>query len=229
MTFPWAYDGTVATPRHQRRVPPKEVDHPPLTPFEGRLSDGEDYEALEFAGLDLAGASAVGASFLGCRIERCSLDAIRLDRARFGEGLLRDLKAASINARDSAWRDTVLADARFGALLASGSTWDLVRLRNIKANLLDLRGRAADGRRARGLHDRRAGPGRHGAAIGALRGLCDRRPLTRGLPPGRCGSHRRTTRRRAWDRRSARGTVAPGQLLDLAPLLAAHLGIRVRE
>lgn len=25
------------------------------------------------------------------------------------------------------------------------------------------------------------------------------------------------------------GTIAPGQLLDLAPLLAAHLGIRVRE
>ena len=223
------YDGRVATPKSRRHEPPRDVSFPPLTAFDGDLADGEDYEAVEIAARDLGGASAVGASFLGCRLGRCGIDGIRLDRARLTECHVVEITAASIHAGDSSWRDALLEEARVGALLASGSTWDLVRLRGIKANLVDLRvARLTDvvfedctiGELDLGSAELRAVRFERttiddlsvegarltdvdlvGAQLGVVRGIAGLRGAS----------------------------ICPVQLLDLAPLLAAHLWITVRE
>ena len=218
----------MAPPRHRRHTPPEQIDLPLLAPFAGTLADGVDYEDLDLAGLDLSGASAIGASFLGCRIEHCTLDDVRLDRARIAETHIRDVGATAIHAGDTNWQGSLLADARVGALLASGSTWDLVRLRGIKANLLDLRAsRLTDVV----LED---------CAIGELDlGLAKVRSLRvvrstigdlsvedASLADVDLTGARLAVVRGVVGLRGA--TIGVGQLQDLAPLLATSLGIEVR-
>jgi uncharacterized protein YjbI with pentapeptide repeats len=214
----------VANTKPRRREPAQEIVPADLTPFAGpALEDGGDYEAVDFAGLDLAGASATGATFLGCRLEQCGIDGIRLDRARFAECRIADLRSTTVNAPDSTWRDSLLADARIGALLASGSTWNLVRLRGVKANLVDLRGaRLVD----MVLEDCAIGELDLGDAearsVRIERSTID--DLSRLHDVDISGARLEVVRGIA----GLRGAIIePGQLLDLAPLLAAHLGIAI--
>lgn len=151
-----------------------------------------------------------------------------LDRSRFAESCLSDLSAASVHAGNSAWRDTLLADARIGALLASGTTWDLVRLRGVKANLLDLRGaRLTDvvfedcAISELGLGDAELRSVRFEATTIDDLAVEGTRMTDVDLTGARLGVVRGIAGLRG-------ATVAPEQLLDLAPLLAAHLGIRTR-
>jgi uncharacterized protein YjbI with pentapeptide repeats len=224
------YDAAAVNTKPHRREPAPNVVPADLTPFAGpALEDGGDYEAVDFAGLDLAGASAVGSTFLGCRLERCAMDGIRLDRARFAECRIADLMAATVNAPESTWRDSLLADARIGALLASGSTWSLVRLRGVKANLVDLRGaRLVDVV----LEDCAIGELDLGDAE-ARSVRIDRSTIDDlSLEGARLHDVDLSGARLALVRGIAglRGTViGPGQLIDLAPLLAAHLGIGISD
>jgi uncharacterized protein YjbI with pentapeptide repeats len=157
------------------------------------------------------------------------MDDLRLDRARFAECRVADVVAATINAPDSTWRDSLLADARIGALMASGSTWSLVRMRGVKANLLDLRAaRLGD------LVFEACTIGELDLGDAAVRSVTFERTSIEDLSV-------EGARLTDVDLRGARltlvrgiaglrgATMAPGQLLDVAPQLAAHLGIRLAD
>jgi uncharacterized protein YjbI with pentapeptide repeats len=218
----------VASSRTRRHEPANDIAPTSTTPFTGSLEDGADYESLDFAGLDLGPGSAVGTTFLASRLERCGLDGVRLDRARFVESRVADLVATTIDAADSTWRDSLLADVRVGALLAVGSTWDLVRLRGVKANLLDLRGAhltdivfedCAIGELDLGDAEAR-GVSFERCAIDDL-SVEGARLADVGLSGARLGQVRGVAGLRG-------ATLDAGQVVDLVPVLAAHLGITIK-
>jgi uncharacterized protein YjbI with pentapeptide repeats len=211
-----------------RPGPPREIALPALTPFAGALEPHGDYEARLFSG-SLAGSVANDAAFLACRFDRCGLDDVSMRRAHISESLLDELHATSLDAADSVWRDSLISIRRVGAFLAIGATWSSVRVRGGRLDLLDLSGAklrdvafegCAIGELDLGTVEARdltfadcdielldvtgarlAGADLTGAQIGAVKGVA-----------GLKGA-----------------LVTPSQLLDLAPHLAAHIGIKVRS
>lgn len=219
----------MANLKTRRHEPAAEIALSELTLFTGSLEEGAEYDAVDFTGHTLGPSSAAGARFLGCRLERCGLDDVRFDGSRFAESRLADLTATAIVAGETTWRDTLISGLRVGAFMASGSTWDLVRFRSVKANLLDLRGaRLANvvledceigeldlgGGDVRALRVDRSSievlsvEGAHladvdlvGAVLAVVRGIAGLRGAT----------------------------LSTVQLLELAPQFAASLGISVRD
>lgn len=217
-------------PSGGRAEPPRDMELPALVPFAGgSLEPHGDYEALDLVDLDLAGQVADDAAFLGCRFERCNLDGTSLRRTRVSECLLAEVRAASLDVADSTWRDSLVAAGRVGALLAGGASWSGVRVRGGKLDLVDLHGaRLAHVAfeacvigeldlgevQARGLTF-------DGCEIGIL-DVAGARLSATDLAGARIGTVRGIAGLRG-------ATVSTGQLLDLAPLLAVHLGIVVRD
>ncbi len=214
-----------------RPEPPRAIDLPAgITRFAGSaLSAHGDYDALDFAGLDLAGQSADDAAFLGCRLERCGLDEVSMRRARVAECLFDELHATSLDAADSTWRDTLVSVRRVGALLAIGASWTSVRVRGGRLDLVDLSGAK--------LH----GVAIEGCSIGELDlGTAEVRDLTFeaceielldvagarlvgvDLTGATIGAVRNVAGLRG-------ATITPAQLVALAPQLAAHVGLKVRD
>lgn len=211
--------------------PPREVALPDtMTAFAGeRLESHGDYDAVRFAGLDFTGQAADDAAFLGCWLERCSLDGVSMRRVRVSECRLDELRATSLDAADSIWRDTLVTVRRVGALLSTGGSWSSVRVRGGRLDLVDLSGATLTSVAFEGcvigeldlgtveardltLQDceielldvtgsRLVRADLTGASIGAVRGVAGLRGAT----------------------------LTPAQVADLAPLMAAHLGIKVRE
>ena len=188
-----------------------------------------DYEAVDFVDRDFTGHAAPGAAFRSCHIGRCRLDGLSIPRSRMSECLVEDVSAMTIDLTDSVWRDTLVVGGRIGALSASGATWSDVRVRGAKLDFVDLSGTRltdvvfeacligeldlADAQvRSVRIVDSQvtelnvegaklAGLDLVGAALQRLRGI-----------------------------ESLRGAiVSHQQLLDLAPVLAAHVGLQVRE
>jgi len=211
--------------------PPRHIALPDaLAAFAGSsLEPQGDYDAVHFACLDFTGQAADDAAFLGCRLERCGLDGVSMRRARVSECLLEELHATSLDAADSIWRETLITVRRMGALLATGAELSSVRLRGGRLDLLDLSGANL------------SGVAFEGCAIGELDlGGVEARDLTftecgielldvegarlarTDLTGARIGAMRGVA-----GLRGALITIA--QLVDLAPQLAAHLGIRVRD
>jgi uncharacterized protein YjbI with pentapeptide repeats len=211
-------------------VAPRDIPLPTLTPFAGdSLEPHGDYDAVRFDGLDFAGQRADDAAFLGCRLDRCGLDGVSLRRARISECRLDELQAASIDAADSIWRDALVTVRRLGALLAPGATWSSVRVRGGRLDLVDLSGAKL------------AGVAFEGCAIGELdlgtaegRGVafedCEielldvagARLADADLTGATIGAVRGVEGLRG-------ATITPAQLVDLAPQLAAQMGLRVRD
>jgi uncharacterized protein YjbI with pentapeptide repeats len=209
---------------------PAELTLPELTPHTGEpLETHGDYDAVSFTDLDLSGQNANNTRFLDCSLLRCRADGLRLRRARLVETLVADLQAVSLDLAESVWRDSLLTGGRIGAAAASSAQLMRVRLRGVKLDFLNLRGatlqdvvfqdcvlgevdatdaRLTDvdfsGSRVDTLGVRNATLTRvdlSGATLQTLSGL----------------DHLRGA------------LISAAQLLDLAPLLADHLGIVVRE
>ncbi len=203
---------------------------PPLAPFHGEgLEPRGDYEAVEFVDCDFSGEDAADASFVECRMRRCLVDGLSLARARIAECWFEEVHGGRLDATGSACRDSVLSGVRLGALTASDATWSGVRIRGGKLNFVDLSA------------SRLSHLTFESCEIGEL-DLTDADARTVGFVD--CGveiltvagarlsnvdlSGARLTQLRGID--SLRGAVVSReQLNDLAPLLAEHLGLEVRE
>ena len=215
--------------RAGRPEPPSDIELPvTMTPFPGvALAPHGDYDAVHFAGLDLAGQSADDAAFLGCRLGRCGLDGVSMRRARIAECLLDELRATSVDAADSIWRDTLVTVRRVGALLAIGASWSSVRVRGGRIDLLDLsgaklRGVALEGC-AVGELDLGTAEARDISFEGCEIELLDvtgARLVAADFTGATIGGVRGVDGLRG-------ATITPAQLVDLAPQMAAHLGLKV--
>ncbi|MDX2395329.1 pentapeptide repeat-containing protein [Streptomyces sp. NPDC054904] len=206
-----------------------EVRLPGLTAWDGGpLEPDGDYDGLEFADLDLAGQEGFGARFMDCALRRCALDEAGLAKARFMDAVLEGVRGVGTDLSEASLRDVELLDARLGGVQLHGAVLERVLVRGGKIDYLNLR-------KAR-LKD----------VVFESCVLVE--PDFGGAVMERVGFRDCTLRgadfsgvrmkdvdlRDAAELGIARGVdalagavISPAQLLDLAPALAAQLGLRV--
>lgn len=206
-----------------------EVRLPVLERFgAGALEPDGDYDGLEFAEADLAGQDGAGSRFLDCALRGCALDRTRLTRVRVLDSVLAGVRGVGTDLAEATLRDVELTDARLGGTQLHGAQLERVLVRGGKIDFLNLRAaRLRDvvfegcvlvepdfgGARLErvafvdcALKDADFG----GATLTDvdLRGAAPLE-IARGVD------------------RLAGAVISTGQLLDLAPVLATQLGIRV--
>ncbi|MFF8813988.1 pentapeptide repeat-containing protein [Streptomyces pactum] len=206
-----------------------EVVLPPLRPFgDGRLAAEGDYDGVEFGDRDFTAERAPGARFLDCAVRRCAFDEAVLTGARFIDTVLSEVRGVGTDLSSATLRDVEVRDARLGGAQLHGAVLERVLVRGGKIDYLNLRGA-----RLRDVVFEDcvlAEPDFGGARLervaflgGALRGAdfggarlteVDLRAaggleITRGLED------------------LAGAVISPEQLFDLAPALAARIGLRV--
>lgn len=200
------------------------------TPFTGtELATGGDHDTVSFEGLDLSGQVADSTTFLDCVFGRCRADGLRARRSRFVDTAVAEVQARSIDLAESTWRDSIISGGRLGALLLPGAQLMRVRIRGVKVDFANLRGVTL---RDVVFEDCVLGDVSCGTAamtdvsfVGSRIGELDVNGATL------CNvdlSGASLDRLDGLDH--LRGAiVSAAQLLDLAPLLAAHLGLGVVE
>ena len=200
-----------------------------LTPFAGDLEADGDYDGVELVNLDLTGQNAENSRFLGSRLAGCVLDDVALTQAQIADCVLTDLRAHTLDAIDSAWRDVAVADCRLGAVTAYGAQLTRVRITGGKLDYVNLR----DGALTDVVFE--------DCVIGELDLIGARllRVTFTGCRVGQLDLTRATLDRvdlRGADYSALRGlanlrgaTISSDQLTDLAPHLAAHLGLTVKD
>ena len=193
------------------------------------LTTGEMVEDLELVEADLSGGDLSALTLLSCRFSEVFANDTDLAAARLVDCRLERLSATYLHSPRSTWRTVELIDSRIGAWelydadveslliencrlgftnLAGTTVRDLL-IRATRIDELDLSG--IDAQRVH-FEDCRVGTLRlHG---GSLRDV-DLRGLEMRTVSG-VGS-------------LAGATVSSGQLSELAPLLAQHLGLRVTD
>ncbi|MGW0995122.1 pentapeptide repeat-containing protein [Streptomyces sp. NPDC002523] len=215
-----------AGPKGARRP---ELRLPPLEPWPGgELEPDGDYDGLEFRAVDLSGQDGAGARFMDCALTDCTLGETALGRARVFDSVLTGLRGVGTHLAESTFRDVEVHDARLGGTQMHGAVLERVLIRGGKIDYLNLREARLkdvvlescvlvepDFAGARLERVEFVDCALKGADFGGatlkdvdLRGAAPLE-IVRGL-----------------DRLSG-AVISTGQLLDLAPVLAADLGIRV--
>ncbi|WGW12912.1 pentapeptide repeat-containing protein [Saxibacter everestensis] len=192
-----------------------------------RLFDGEVYEGCHFEGHRFDSQDASDSEFIDCLFEDCSLNAASLRNGRFRDSRLTRVSAAELDCANSHWRNIEFSDVRLGAWEWHGARMDRVAVSGGKIDFINLRG-AVIGDLT--LSD---------CVIGELdlSGATARRLSLAGCRVERLVVDKATLS--GVDLRGAeisviqgidslRGTlISRDQLYDLAPALAAHLGVSV--
>ena len=202
---------------------------PELTAFAGtRLMPRQDYDAIEFVDLDLTGQDAADVRILDSSLGHCAVEGLSLRRARILGSLIADAYGASVDFANSTWRNSLVTGGRLGAVQLPGATLTAVRFRGTKLDYLNLSGAQLDDVTFEGcaLGDVDA----RGATLRAVRfGDCSINELN--VTEARLAkvdlSGARLSSLIGVD--NLRGAIINhAQLLDLAPQLAAQLGVEVR-
>ncbi|WP_377270056.1 pentapeptide repeat-containing protein [Peterkaempfera sp. SMS 1(5)a] len=214
------------SPRERDDLP--YADH--LVPFQGELGAEEYHDTLLFDGLDLEQPAAGGARFTECAFSSVTITGGRLRRARFNDVWLHTVRWVGTDLSHTAWLDAEVVAGMLAGLEVYDAELRRVAFHNCKLDSVNLRG--AQLREVSFtdclLRDVDFG----GAALtevtfpgSALEGVrFDRATLSR------VDLRDATALGIAGGLDSLQGaTVSSAQLLDLAPLLAASLGITVKD
>lgn len=206
-----------------------EVRLPPLEPYGGgELEPDGDYDGLEFREEDFAGQDGGGARFMDCALTGCALDETRLHHARVLDSVLTGLRGVGTDLAESTFRDVEVVDARLGGVQLHGAVLERVVIRGGKIDYLNLRKAklrdvvfegcvlvepdfgGARLERVEFVDCALKGADLTGATLTDvdLRGAAALE-ISRGVD------------------RLAGAVISPAQLLDLAPVLAAEMGVRV--
>ncbi|MFI1651671.1 pentapeptide repeat-containing protein [Streptomyces avidinii] len=117
-----------------------ELRLPELTGWDGgELEPDGDYDGLEFADLDLAGQEGIGARFMDCALRRCALDEAGLAKARILDSVLEGVRGVGTDLSGASLRDVELVDARMGGVQMHGAVLERVVVRGGKIDYLNLR------------------------------------------------------------------------------------------
>ncbi|MEV5434992.1 pentapeptide repeat-containing protein [Streptomyces sp. NPDC052682] len=217
--------------RHLRRARRPDLRLPPLEPHTGEaLEPDGDYDGLRFHATDLTGQDGTGARFLDCALEACVLTETRLAHARILDSALTGPHGVGTDLAEATLRDVTLTDARLGGTQLHGAVLERVIVRGGKLDCLNLRSArlrdvvfdgcvlvepdfgAARLERVEFVDCTLKEADLTAATLTDvdLRGAA-RLEIARGLD------------------RLAGAVIGTAQLLDLAPLLATELGIRVED
>ncbi|MGW0879768.1 pentapeptide repeat-containing protein [Streptomyces sp. NPDC002671] len=206
-----------------------ELRLPPLEPWtDGELEPDGDYDGLEFREADLAGQSGAGARFLDCALRGCVVDETGLRQARFLDTVLGGLRGVGTDLAEATFRDAELTDARLGGTQLHGAVLERVVVRGGKLDYLNLR----EARLKDVVFEScvLVEPDFAGARLERVEFVdctlkeADFSGVTLTDVDLRGAASLEIAR--GLDRLSG-AVISTGQLLDLAPVLAAELGIRV--
>src|SRR6478735_8915977 len=206
-----------------------EVRLPPLVPYDGEgLEPDGDYDGVRFEGVDLADGSGPGARFMDCALEKCGLDRTELVRARFIDSVLTGVRGVGTDLAGASLRDVEVVDARLGGVQLHGAVLERVLVRGGKIDYLNLRkARLKDvvfegcvlvepdfgGARLERVEFVDCVLKEADLTAAVLKDVDLRAAAELGIARG--------------VDRLAGAVISPGQLMDLAPVLAAEMGIRV--
>ena len=193
------------------------------------LTAGEMVEDLELVEADLSGADLSALSLLSCRFSEIFANDTDLTAARLVDCRLERLSSTYLHSPRSTWRTVELFDSRIGAWELYDADVESVLIEDCRLGFTNLAGTAVrdvliratrideldlsgiDAQRVR-FEDCQVGTLRlHGGSLSDV----DLRGLEMTVVSG-VGS-------------LTGATVSSGQLTELAPLLAQHLGLRVED
>ena len=207
------------------------MDEPALPGLEeGRASDlgiRSDLSSLQFTDLDLTGQDLTGSRLIECGLRGVRLDDTKLGALRLVDCRLENLDVPVLLAARPMWRGVVLRSSRIGSAELYDGEWTGVRVSDCRLGYLNFRHATLSDVEFAGC--RIAELDLSGATVSGLRFAdCEVETLTIG-----------GARLKDADLRGARlsvisgvsalsgAVIDPGQLVELAPLLAAEAGITV--
>lgn len=208
-----------------------EVRLPELTDHEGgELEPDGDYDGLAFTELDLAGQDGAGARLMDCALRGCALDETSLHHARLLDTVLTGIRGVGTDLVSATLRDVELVDARLGGTQLHGALLERVLVRGGKIDYLNLRNAKLKdvvfegcvlvepdfgGARLERVEFVDCALKEADFSAATLVDVDLRRAAELGIARG--------------VDRLAGAVISPAQLLDLAPVLAAQLGVRVES
>jgi uncharacterized protein YjbI with pentapeptide repeats len=194
---------------------------------DAELEIDDERERERFVDIDLTGRPLMGIRFAECELDGVSLTEADLRSARFIESRLMRVNAPVLRAPSSTWREVVVQHSRVGSGELFESSWRSVSIQNCKIGYLNLRASELvdvefvdcvideldlGGSRATRVSFTRTSI----AALDVVRATLTDFDLR--------GAELRSIR----GLESLRGsTITELQLVELAPLLAEHLGMIV--
>jgi len=202
---------------------------PELATFDGdKLEPRRDYDAIDFVDCDFTGQDASDARFVECRLQRCAVDGLVLRRSRILGSVLDAIHGASVDFSDTTWRDSRVSGGRLGAVNLPGATLTTIRFVGSKLGFLNLAGAQFEDVVFEGCE---------------IDGLDARGAKLRSVSFVDCSVNELNVTEAALSKVDLSGarlrsligvdnlrgvTINHGQLMDLAPQLAAQLGIEIR-
>jgi uncharacterized protein YjbI with pentapeptide repeats len=110
--------------------------------FPHPVFDGQDLDldGYRFERTDFAGAHAEGRTFLECTLIGCDLSDTALHASRWGDCVWERVHGAGIAMPEASLHDVTIEGSRLAAVSAWGSSWRGVTLRGGKIDFLNLRG-----------------------------------------------------------------------------------------
>lgn len=130
-------------PRRTTPTPPRLQDIllPELDPGAATVIHPHGtYEALTFTGDDLTGVDLSDVGFSGCSFAELNVHELELTGARISDSLLARLDIPTVAAAYASFRNTALEHSRLGVLQCIEGTWDAVHVRGAKLGYVSLRG-----------------------------------------------------------------------------------------
>jgi uncharacterized protein YjbI with pentapeptide repeats len=200
-----------------------------LTPYTGPLDPAEQYDRAHFDQLTFEGADAGGSGFLECAFTHVSVQDGSLRRAHFTDVWLQDVRLIATSLAEAGWTRVIFAGGLAAGIEAFGSQLRQVTLRGCKLDSVNFREASLTDVVFDNclLHEvdfggasltRVAFPGCRLTATDFTRARLDEADL-RGAELGI-----------TVDPSCLRGAIiTSAQLADLAPLLAASLGMTVED
>lgn len=195
----------------------------------GAVTSPGTYDGQHFDRLSFDQASLQGSTFQECRFDGVSMHDAQLRGVRFLESSFSRLYAPVFNAPRAAFRDVLLEGTRWGSARLNESSWTSVHMDGGKLDYLDLR----DSRLENVLFSDCIIEELDLAGATANRVAFQRCRIGSLDPTG--ASLRDVDLRSTQLRSLARldglsgATIDENQLMELAPLLAAYVGLRIEE
>ena len=111
-----------------------------LSPHQGPLAADTDYDGLHFDGLDLAAPRGAGSRFLECAFTRVTVQDGRFRLARLNDVWLSETRLTATELTETAWTDAILAGCVAAGVTADAAQLRRVTFRNCKLDGVNLRG-----------------------------------------------------------------------------------------
>src|ERR1035438_6524971 len=103
-----------------------------LTPHEGDLEPGEDYDGYLFASASFDDNAAESCLFLDCAFNNVSFGRGRLRRSRFTDVTMRDTRFVSTDLAETGWQDVTLTGSALAGVQAFSASTRRVTFRDCK-------------------------------------------------------------------------------------------------